>query len=527
MNNKKQLCVRISTNVLFAVVLSSMLMFSCTKQEQESPKPDKGGLESISFSVKDTAIMVNESFQLEVICVPSEISAESVMGTWSVSDEDVLSVSDEGLVTGLKASEAVVRYTVTETILAECSVRVRDLPLPGEIGLNKDVLYMEIGDTEDVNVITNTSSDFTHSDLWWASSDESVATVSSTGEITAIGNGAVCIMASVGDLAAYCFVNVHDPSYPSEFNEGWLMTPYPYLEYPTERDRVIAAENAIGEGPLILRKLVDEDGDILTFRLRDYFDQGLASPMFETVCYDLSPETGEPIAWGHARGIRSQDMVDGIMVEMMLENRYVWKKYVDMEDGSYGGWFANEMTDRSLLIYVTPSVYENDRLMGVMEWRILSEDPLNDAAEVPESFLPERFMDFGAGKDEVKAWESENGGVLSEEGGQLLGYKVEPADENGVYYVEYMFDYYTGELYSAGLMIENPDKFFKDDGTSLTDELTDNLKAAGYVNRGDDGWLNLDIWVRLKFRYSSTDPVTGDNRPVAVIEYIQGEYGIF
>ena len=77
-------------------------------------------------------------------------------------------------------------------------------------------------------------------------------------------------MASVGDLAAYCFVNVHDPSYPSEFNEGWLMTPYPYLEYPTERDRVIAAENAIGEGPLILRKLVDEDGDILTFRLRDY-----------------------------------------------------------------------------------------------------------------------------------------------------------------------------------------------------------------------------------------------------------------
>ena len=109
--------------------------------------------------------MVNESFQLEVICVPSEISAESVMGTWSVSDEDVLSVSDEGLVTGLKASEAVVRYTVTETILAECSVRVRDLPLPGEIGLNKDVLYMEIGDTGDVNVITNTSSDFTHSDL--------------------------------------------------------------------------------------------------------------------------------------------------------------------------------------------------------------------------------------------------------------------------------------------------------------------------------------------------------------------------
>ena len=320
MNNKRQLCVRISTNVLFAVVLSSMLMFSCTKQEQESPKPDKGGLESISFSVKDTAIMVNESFQLEVICVPSEISAESVMGTWSVSDE-------------------------------------------------------------------------------------SVATVSSTGEITAIGNGAVCIMASVGDLAAYCFVNVHDPSYPSEFNEDWLMTPYPYLEYPTERDRVIAAENAIGEGPLILRKLVDEDGDILTFRLRDYFDQGLASPMFETVCYDLSPETGEPIAWGHARGIRSQDMVDGIMVEMMLGNRYVWKKYVDMEDGSYGGWFANEMTDRSLLIYVTPSVYENDRLMGVMEWRILSEDPLNDAAEVPESFLPERFMDFGAGKDEVKAWE--------------------------------------------------------------------------------------------------------------------------
>ena len=76
-------------------------------------------------------------------------------------------------------------------------------------------------------------------------------------------------------------------------------------------------------------------------------------------------------------------------------------------------------------------------------------------------------------------------------------------------------------------MIENPDKFFKDDGTSLTDELTDNLKAAGYVNRGDDGWLNLDTWVRLKFRYSSTDPVTGDNRPVAVIEYIQGEYGIF
>lgn len=386
--SKKIIVRTLCLNVLFTVLLS-VFMASCTKPEQEPSipeNPDGDGLVSISFSVKDTSVFVNESFPLDIIYNPAEVNSDTVNGVWRVSDETVLSVSEAGVVTGLKATgddKAVVRYTVSETIFAECSVRVRELPLPGEIALSQELLYMEIGDTEDVNVVTSSSDDYTHSDLWWASSDESVATVSSTGEITAVGNGAVCIMASIGELSAYCFVNVFDPDYPTEYDDAWLNSPYPYLEYPTERDRILAAENIIGEGPLMYRKLVEEDGGILTFRLRDYFGQGISSPMFEEVFYDLNPDAGAPIAWGNARGITSNELIiseDGpsIMEEMMLEAGYTFGKEVDLGDGLYGGWFFSELQNRSCLIYVVPSIYEADRLMGVMEWRVLSDDPMND-----------------------------------------------------------------------------------------------------------------------------------------------------
>ena len=126
--------------------------------------------------------------------------------------------------------------------------------------------------------------------------------------------------------------------------------PYPYLEYPTTRERIIAAENDSDENGLILRKLIDESSNMLSFEVRNYFDQGPAAAMFNNTFYDLSPEEGDRFAWGYLLGISRQDMVDGVMVGLMEETGYTWKKNVDRPDGTYAAWNANESANRTALI---------------------------------------------------------------------------------------------------------------------------------------------------------------------------------
>jgi LPXTG-motif cell wall-anchored protein len=76
------------------------------------------------------------------------------------------------------------------------------------VSLNKDTLSLEKGDTETL-VATYSPTDTTEdTTITWSSSNEKVATVNSTGTVTAVGGGQAKIKAQIGSCSAECTVNV-------------------------------------------------------------------------------------------------------------------------------------------------------------------------------------------------------------------------------------------------------------------------------------------------------------------------------
>ena len=516
-------------SVLTAVSLMSFMLLSCSKPEPDTPPAvdEETGIESVSLSPSDTTVSAGEKFLLKVSLTPSGVDADTVSGVWSSDDPDVASVDNDGMVTAVAEGSTVIVYSIGDTLSAECTVTVlpEDEPMPDAIALSEELVRLSVGETADINVIAAGSDNWTHPDLLWSSSDEEAVTVSSDGEVTARAFGSVCVMASVGDLYAYCMVIVEDASQPVEYDPAWLSVPYPYLEWPTTADRIKAAENASTEDELLLRKLTSESGGILTYEIRDYFDHGPASPMFNNTFYDLNAREGERFAWGYCLGISSQDMVDGVMVELMAEQGYVWKKKIDMEDGSYAAWYANGPADRSALIYVQPYNDDPDRMYGVIEYRVLEDDPLNDgsgeeSADKPE--LPERFMDFGALMEDVRKFESGNGGVLNEAwcySSTNLAYDI-PVDQFGTYFANYVFDGPTEKLYWIQLFGKEPYQFFNEDNSTLRADLVDSMNDAGWSDRGDNIWLDPSRGITVKFIFYDYDVITGDySYPTFCLDY--------
>lgn len=103
------------------------------------------------------------------------------------------------------------------------------------VSLNKSTTTIEIGDTELLTAIFDPV-DATNQVVSWKSSDDDVATVSSTGLVTAVAKGAATITVTTGegDFTASCMVTVINPLTPTvtlDFtdNTDW--------EFPTTKDK--------------------------------------------------------------------------------------------------------------------------------------------------------------------------------------------------------------------------------------------------------------------------------------------------
>lgn len=514
--------VRDSQKILFMKHLKTLLLLAaiCTACSKERPEPVEE-LTSVALSVKDTVLLTGESFTLNVHFIPN--TEKTYTGTWTSSDEGTATVNGDGLVTAVAAGKSVIRFTVSEKIYDECTVTVeeKEIPIPEAIALNPEYLSMKIGESSTLKILTPDSDDFTHPDIVWESSDKEVAEVSASGTVSAKAFGTVCVRAVLGELEAYCLISVKDPAQPQEYDASWLEVPYPYLEYPTTRERIIAAENDSDENGLILRKLIDESSNMLSFEVRNYFDQGPAAAMFNNTFYDLSPEEGDRFAWGYLLGISRQDMVDGVMVGLMEETGYTWKKNVDRPDGTYAAWYANESANRSALIYITPYADDPDRVYGVIEWRVLEDDSLNDGSQQEGEPLPARFMEFGASMDYVRAYESEHGGVINPEwcySSDNLAFDVSPKDEFSTFFVNYVFDN-VGGLYWVQLFLSDVSSIFTEDGSALNETLIENLDANGYSKRSELEYYSPKNRWYIKFTYYDENIINGDSAPIACVEY--------
>ena len=130
----------------------------------------------------------------------------NVIYTFASSDEKVVSVDKNGMVTALKNGKATITITVktTNTDFEKTltyDITVEEIPLES-IEIKGDVTSLEEGKTTKLNVVfnpTNTTDDKT---VVWSSSDTKVATVDANGVVKAVKAGNVKITAKVGDKTA-------------------------------------------------------------------------------------------------------------------------------------------------------------------------------------------------------------------------------------------------------------------------------------------------------------------------------------
>ncbi|HUG12079.1 MAG TPA: Ig-like domain-containing protein [Opitutaceae bacterium] len=161
----------------------------------------------VSVSPESATVTTGDSVQLTANVIPGDATIQSV--TWTSSNPDVATVDAAGLVTSLAAGTTTITATTTDGGFQDDSaVTVEDVAVTG-VSVEPD------GVTLDINVAAQltasvTPANATNPAFTWSSSDPAIATVNSSGKVTAISSGSATITATTADggFTDECLVTV-------------------------------------------------------------------------------------------------------------------------------------------------------------------------------------------------------------------------------------------------------------------------------------------------------------------------------
>ena len=156
----------------------------------------------ISIStVEDVNAIYTDGGTLQMEAVVTPVSANDPSVSWNVDDESIATISEEGVITAIDNGEVLVTasandgsgVTVSQTITVD--IKVSTLSVMGEG--NVSVLNSENGSLQMIaTVLPEKANDNT---ITWSVDNESIASISTEGILTAIGNGTVTVMATAND----------------------------------------------------------------------------------------------------------------------------------------------------------------------------------------------------------------------------------------------------------------------------------------------------------------------------------------
>lgn len=149
----------------------------------------------LTLNKNNVTMLSGNTEKLTATINPSNATNQTVI--WTSSNPSVASVSSTGLITAKSTGSATITATISG-IKATCNVNVTySMTLKG-IGLNKTEIKIKETNTEQLSVIYNPTN-ATNKKITWKSSDENIATVSSSGLVTAKSKGSATITAISND----------------------------------------------------------------------------------------------------------------------------------------------------------------------------------------------------------------------------------------------------------------------------------------------------------------------------------------
>ena len=171
----------------------------------------------VSKEVKATKVTLNKTslsmkkgdkINLIMTVTPADYTDDII---WKSTDANIATVDNNGLVTAKKAGTSTISVTIVK-VSANCKITVTDesqaqYPLQS-ISLNKTSSSITVGETDTLKVTYNPTNTTDNKQVNWTSSNTGVATVSTSGVITAKKEGTATITAKVGTKTATCKVTV-------------------------------------------------------------------------------------------------------------------------------------------------------------------------------------------------------------------------------------------------------------------------------------------------------------------------------
>ena len=162
--------------------------------------------ESISF--KEQELTLQEGTQGTLTLLGAEqVAAERIQ--WTSSNHEVATVTPNGVVTALKPGATTVVVRISGTPLVATSTVIVTKPQPQGITISEGAVELHRGERRQLTAVV-TPEAFASVRLIWRSSDETVATVSETGVVQAVGKGvaAITVQPEGSALSASCPVTV-------------------------------------------------------------------------------------------------------------------------------------------------------------------------------------------------------------------------------------------------------------------------------------------------------------------------------
>ena len=165
---------------------------------------------SINIDQDYIEIRKGNTTQLNAVVLPEDSDDKSY--TWSSSNTNVVSVSQDGIVTAISSGEAMIfaKLNVNNTIADTCFIKVYQ-PVTA-ISLNTTSKDVKVGDTFNL-VATISPADADNTNVIWISEDDELASVID-GKVTALKPGVVRIFAKSeydNQISAFCEVTITQP----------------------------------------------------------------------------------------------------------------------------------------------------------------------------------------------------------------------------------------------------------------------------------------------------------------------------
>lgn len=152
--------------------------------------------DGITITMEESNFLVGDSAQLALVWDPKDVTYQDV--TWRSSNKKILSVSEEGIVTGNSLGTATITATHSTGVSASYDIEVLPVPV-ASVSINSEgesTVYQGSTVSLSVDIFPTNATDKT---VIWTSSNTNVATVSATGRVSAVGVGSAVISATASN----------------------------------------------------------------------------------------------------------------------------------------------------------------------------------------------------------------------------------------------------------------------------------------------------------------------------------------